>query len=340
MTERIDQLIASKEGLDPDQLAALDDDDRQDALSRALDPSDPNRVRALELVAHSDPAEIVQAAGALLADPAVDAEILAAGVLLAATAGELATLVIQGAAAATDPTVAFAAWRAAQQIGSGNDLPLLQNLASAAGGIVGDQAAFSLSVIAYRAGVGGFELPVPASDSLLEIASTAATTTIDVSAAGSEDFALLMQLSGAELYGVSVTQETSTAIDCGGQHMLVALDSSFVAAAPDRLTQGPALAGLIALLDPLGTGYSVSSLILSWPADTGFNVAAHRPDGPQLYYGLGEVTADTASVSLRAVGRQGAVPITASASLTAAGLELTEASSAVDSLEARVPEPE
>jgi hypothetical protein len=51
-------------------------------------------------------------------------------------------------------------------------------------------------------------------------------------------------------------------------------------------TLHPTLAGVVALLDPLGIGYSVRYLILTWPdGEGGFHVALHQPDGTLAYYG-------------------------------------------------------
>jgi hypothetical protein len=330
MTDRVDQLISSKEGFDPDAIAALDDSDRSDALNRALDAGDPDRLRALEILALSDPGGLDQAANALLGDASVDPAVLAAALTVLASAGATATPLARASVSSSDPTVALAAWRTLQQTATGADLSDLQSAAPAAGEVVGNQAAFALSVIAYRAQVAGFELPAPDSSVLMEIGSGAGTMAIDASMPTDGDFGLLMRRSASDLYQLSLSQQASVALDSADEHLLVCLDTNVLQGLPDNLTQVPTLGGLAALLDPLGTGYSVQFLILSSPVEGGFNLSIHRPDGALTYFGSGSVGDGVASGSLATVSQPGAVPVAIAFQASSSGVQFTQAVAATD----------
>lgn len=290
MTERIDQLIASKDELDPALIASLDDADRADALARAVNPADPNRIRALGILAESDPTPagvLVQAVGLLAGGIGGDPFVSAAAISLAGMLDETAVPLVQNAATSDDPLVAIAAWRTLQQIARGESLPELEQLAPQPGDAVGDQARFALTVIACRAGIAGHELPVP-NDLHVRVIPNEVEMLFSINATqpSDEDFDLLARVTTGELHGLRPTREGTIAIDCGDDHMLLCLDADVQAAIPDTLLQAPALAGVIAMLDPLGASYSTRYLILTFPDGVdGVHVGLFQPDGTQAYWG-------------------------------------------------------
>jgi hypothetical protein len=329
-SSRIDELILAKEGFDPDVVAALDANDRADALSRALDINDPNRVRAIEILAPLDPANAVQAAAQLLAqggDPAQQAAAIDAVI----DAGALATPVAMTGAASGDPFVALAAWTTLQHTATNLELDALAPLAQQASGVVSEQASFAQAVIAYRAGLSGFELPVPAANELLSVDPNLEVLAIGSAAVDDIDFAKLARRSSAALYNLSLNPQVTTAIDCDGAHMLLAVDTSVLSGLPDRLMQAPALAGLIAVVDPFGVSYSVRHLVMTWPgAGGGFNVAVCEPGGAQVHFGTGTAAAGQATVALQSVVRPGAVPVDVAIVASSGGVAFTQAVSAAD----------
>jgi hypothetical protein len=289
MTDRIDALIATKDDFDRALLGALDDADRADALNRALDPNDTNRVRALGILSASDPSPggtFSSAVGQLLSAAQGDSFDIAAVIGSAAVLGASAVPVVQSAASSADPVVALSAWRTLQQVAPGDSLSGLVQVAPQPGDAVGDQAAFALAVIAYRARTSGHELPVPDDSHIRAIPQGAETVSISATAPTDDDFNLLSQCPAAELYGLAPAQGGTVAIDCGDDHMLVCLDPTVQAALPATLLDSPALAGTIALRDPLATSYSTRYLTLTWPDGAGgINLGIFQPDGAQIYRG-------------------------------------------------------
>ncbi|MFJ8085694.1 hypothetical protein ACIQ6Y_34595 [Streptomyces sp. NPDC096205] len=330
MTDRIDQLLASKDGADPALLAALDADDLADALGRALAPDDEHRVRALGILALIDPSPLgalAQAVGQVLAEPEPDPFTLAAALDRASALGRDAVPLVQAAAASGEPIVALAAWRTLEQVATSEFLDVLTQMAPPAGDVVGDQAAFALSVIAYRAGFSGFEL-TPADDTRIVAipADENEVFFIDTSPPTEDDFALLSRMPAGELYLVRPEREGMLAIECGDERLLLCIDSDIQMGMPDTFLQGPSLAGVVTALAPLGTDYSVRYLVLTWPDGTGgFHVMLCQPDGVQAYYGHAdsdEISDGTATFGLFTVDRPGACPISLTPSVSTSGVTL------------------
>lgn len=305
MTELIDQILGSEE-LDPALLLSMQEADRLDAFARAVDPNDPTRDRALGILARSDPGAgglLPGAVAQIVADPSSGSSTIVNALSLAAGIGSDAVpIVLEAIATFQDPMVSLAGWRTLQQVASGEQLPIVEAEAPPAEDVVGNQAAFALSVIAYRAGIGGFELPVPDKADFLEVEEEEETFSVSQSEVSEEDFEKLERLPSGERYLVIPTSESTTAIDCGEDHMLLCVDPGVQGEIPSRLLQGPTLAGVVLLLDPLGLGFSPRYLVFTWPDEEGgFHLALHQPDGTQMYYGHAEseeVTESEATVGL------------------------------------------
>ncbi|MET9735120.1 hypothetical protein ABZZ79_32105 [Streptomyces sp. NPDC006458] len=330
MTDRIDRLLASKDGVDSSLLAALDADDLADAMGRALARDDEHRVRALGILSLIDPTPLgplAQVVGQLLAEPDPDPFTIAAALGQAAVMGPDAVPMVQAAAASGEPVIALAAWRTLQQVATSESLDALTQTAPPAGDVVGDQAAFALSVIAYRAGLSGFEL-TPADDSRIVAipADEDEVFFIDTSTPTEEDFALLSRVPAGELYLVRPERQGMLAIECASERLLLCIDSDIQMGMPDTFLQGPSLAGVITTLAPLGTNYSVRYLVLTWPDGTGgFHVMLCQPNGVQAYYGHAgsdEISEGTATFGLFTVDRPGACPISLTPSVNSSGVTL------------------
>src|SRR5947209_7361503 len=81
------------------------------------------------------------------------------------------------------------------------DLPTLQQAMPPPGGEASSQAAFTTSLVAYRGGVAGFELPVPDDTHIRAIPNDQNNLfPILQSATTAADFALVSDLSDTELY--------------------------------------------------------------------------------------------------------------------------------------------
>jgi hypothetical protein len=327
--QRVDDLICSLDGYDPILVQNLDGDDLAYAAARAADPGDPGQAQALAILARVDPATAVQAVQQALVEGA-EVGLVPGAITAIAPSGPLALPVAATAASSADPGVALAAWATLQQVADGSQMGVMELLSQQAPALVAEQAAFAQSVVAYREGLLGFELPVPDASALLDMDPDADGAVIQSGPAGGEDFDRLMHLSSAELYMLTLSVETTLAIDCAGEHMLLAMDVQVLGGAPTRFLDAPALAGLIAQLDPLADCYSVHGLAFTWPDGLGgFHVAVHEPNGEQAYFGTGGGQ-EVAEVSLRSVLRPGAVPIDVSLVAAPEGVQLTQAFSSLE----------
>lgn len=291
MTERIDEILAITDQLDPALFAALDEADQRDAFDRAVDPDNPHRERALAILARVDPGPggfLAAAASQVAFDARSDRSARIAAISLAGAVGsEAAGWVQEQAVHAQDPLVGLAAWRTLQQVARSDRLAELQQVAPPSDDVVGRQAEFALAVIAYRAGASGFELHVPDETEFRVVERDEQPLhAISQSPVTDADFERVRGLPTGELYGLAPSAAATTVLDCGNDHMLVCLDPDVQEGIPWTLKQSPLLSGLVMLLDPPGLGYSVRYLILTWPdGQGGFHVALHQPDGTQAYYG-------------------------------------------------------
>jgi hypothetical protein len=155
------------------------------------------------------------------------------------------------------------------------------------------------------------------------------------------ELAVAVASMAGETYGVRFSRERTFSIDCGGDHLLLALDESLMREPFDEvLGTRPALAGLVARREPIEGSYAVLWLVFSWPTERGrVNLAAHRPSGRQMLFGSGESSREGATFELRAVQGPGAYAVAVGGRVTRSTVELTEALTSVTATARRVPSP-
>ena len=334
MTTTVDDFLTDKDNVRRGDLAGFDADDIADLALRAADLADPHQMRALNTLAALGLTDLGVAASvtaiidALLSLPGLDPLVRAAVLSYAAAAHSDALTVLLSATADADDDVATAAWRALQLVARSADLPQLQGAAPAAGSAVGDQAAFTIALVAYRGGVSGFELPILDETHITAIPNDEEQLfSINQSATTAEDFALISELTATELYLVAAQIDSTSTIRCGGQHMLLCLDPDIQPGFPATLTQAPAMPGVITVVDPSATSCAVRFLLLSQPdSEGGFHAGAYLPSGEQVYQGHAhaeDITADSATLPWFAIIRPGVRPISLNMTVGSAGVDLT-----------------
>lgn len=324
MTQRIDGLVAAKEGIDQSQLG-FDGDDLDDLRARVFDPTRPDCVRAIEILAPVSPAEALQAAAQIVAGGS-DGNQAAAALDAIVPADEAAVPLALAVCVSLDPVIARAAWLTLQQVARSANLPALAVAAQQTVFEAQGQAGFAQSVIAYRAGVAGLEIADPDPVSLLEFDRAGAMLFVESAAVSDADFGLLSGLSTARRYLPTAQASATTMVTCAGVDMLLALDADVRDALPDTLLQGPSLLALVGELDPFHHTCSVSLLVLTRPDGAGgVRVTVHDPGGEIVYAGGGSISDGAVFLAVQSVARPGAVPVALSATATSAGLVLTEA---------------
>ncbi|UBV20990.1 hypothetical protein H8Z59_27985 [Mycolicibacterium fortuitum] len=333
MTMAVENLLASKDSARRSDLATLGGEDIADLTLRAGDLANPYQLKALSILAARSltdgdvTAALTSLVDQLLSAPDITDQMRAEIISCAAAAHSDSLSVLM--AATQDPVedVAIEAWRALQLIARSADLADLQNAAPGPGTLVGDQAAFTMALVAYRGGVAGFELPYLDDAHVVAIVNDEEElTSISQSATTDEEFALVEELSSTELYLVSAQLASTTTIRCGGQQMFLCLDPELQPGWPTTLTELPAMLGVILMVDPLTTTAAVRFLVLSTPdGEAGFYAGAYLPSGEPVYQGharADNITADTATLSWWAIDRPGVRPISLDLSVGSAGIEL------------------
>jgi hypothetical protein len=334
MTANVDEFLGTKDTTRRSDLTGFDAADIADLSVRAADPSNPFHLRALNTLAALGLADsnvgaaVTDIVDLLLSLPDLDAVVRAAVLSYAAVAHSNALSVLLLGTADAQEDVAIAAWRALQLIARSSDLADLQNAAPPPGGPVGDQAAFTMALIAYRGGVAGFELPILDETHIRAIPNDEEQLfSINQSPTNADEFALISELTVTEMYLLAADITSTTSITCGGQQLLLCLDPEIQPALPATLTQAPAMPGLIAIVDPSATSCAPRFLLLSQPdGEGGFFAGAYLPSGEQVYQGHAhseDITAESATLSWFALNRPGVRPISLTITVGSAGLDLT-----------------
>ena len=174
-------------------------------------------------------------------------------------------------------------------------------------------------MIAYRAGLAGFELPVLDATRRLP-APAIANTAVHISDARPEDALRVVEQTRADSYGVVGDTEGVAMIQCGRRNLAVAIDAPLRATPVKRLA-GPTIAGLVAVQAEADGSFATSLLILTWPnSEMGVHVSVNRPSGRVMYFGEGKIDGDAIRFQLDAVNGPGATETTVTGTLAGGGL--------------------
>jgi hypothetical protein len=188
------------------------------------------------------------------------------------------------------------------RVGSEESLSTLEELVRSEPELA-NHAAFTQSVIAHRAGIGGYE-PATAEESTLAPVpdgspSSQLIETYETMPTGS-------QLPG-DTYGLIVGRGV-TGLRCGNRRLVVAIDLTALA----RLLTTPTIAGLVATRARSDGSLHTCMLVLCWPAgDNSAHVSVHHPSGTPVFVGSARIAGTSVSFRLTAVrtpgGRRGNV---------------------------------
>jgi len=227
---------------------------------------------------------------------------------------------------ATDTTLRARIAKALAKVGSVHSIRVLTELAQDPEPIVRSQASFSRSVIAYRLGLSGFELPVPSAPEMLEV-DPSNSLPLKIEPASAEEIRATLSSLGGDTYGLMPSEEVGYRIECGPRRMVLALARDFVQRNITALAMKRYMFfGLIARRSPVDGSFSVSLLLFEWPSDEDrFYVAAHRTDGKQLLFGPGVTDSDAATFELNAVSGRGSKAVLVRGRLQGPAISITEA---------------
>jgi len=176
------------------------------------------------------------------------------------------------------------------RVGSRFSLSELDRLARDPEPAVSRLAAFGGSVVAYRLGLPGHEVPVPAPDNFLKVERDRLAPVL-VGRTGPEETRITLAGLRHDSFGLNLTTQVGFRIDCGVTRLFLTLSEEFVRRGVAGVLKQPMLLGLVAQRAPSDGTYSVRMVLLAGPQDKGkFHISVHRTDGTQMMFGSG--TAD------------------------------------------------
>lgn len=219
------------------------------------------------------------------------------------------------------------------RVGDERALAAIGGLGPRAKGPVAFQASFAASLIAYRLGLPGHELPAPR---VYVDMPPGPTFPVSFAAPTREDMASLQECLAREPFGVKVSVDSALMYSCS----MVAFDGQLGPKTSLRvLAERKLILGLVASRSHGSGPFSVAYFIFSTPdpATGGANIAVHRITGRAAWAGpITKLADDRADFTLRTVGRVGTVPLEIEGSLRPGGaLVVTRAVSAGRVLEKR-----
>jgi hypothetical protein len=283
----LEALLAAEHGGDPRLVAALDADDGARLRALARDDRAPQRLRAVEVGALSDPAGWAPQLLTLLADPTAPIDVRLAAADGLGRSG-LGALVLQPALQSPERAVAVAAWRIVAALADADELGVLAALPRPADPTVAAQASFGLATIAHRHAVPGYGPHAP--EALLAPDPLGRCDAVDVAPATAAEAAPLDAIERPDLHGVARDPAATWRIDCGGERLLLVLDAGLLGDAPARVVAAPRLLGVLAKRSPSGAQATLHRLVLTTPVSSRrFGVTVHRPDGAPVAHAVGAV---------------------------------------------------
>jgi hypothetical protein len=312
MAKRIDEILHDEHGIDPRVLQALTPDDLQRLGTAALDREEQHRVRALDALVTAGAPEAGDILARILRARREDAAIRAAAAaqLGRMPGAETERVLLKVLPTATEPTLRIEIAAALAKIGGPESVDALGKLVEASDGATRRQAGFARSLIAYRHGIAGFELPAPQADEILELDRERAIP-FTISRAPLRETVIAFASIAQVTYGVRLSRELAYSIECGPERMLLAFDAELFGQDVTKAARArPLLIGLLAQWAPADGTYSVRWLVLSAPEDRSrVQLSVHRPSGIRVLFGSAQLEGTSARFELRSVRGPGAVAV-------------------------------
>jgi HEAT repeats len=342
MTNSLDEIFSRSHKLDRSALEALEQRDLQELRSMTLGEKDsPNRIRAMEALVNTGIPEASEVLDTVVKDTNVDAYVRASAAtqLGRVDQPETEAILLNQLPTVTEPVVRMKIVQALARLGS---VPSLGELARLAredpDPAVRRQASFSCSVVAYRNGLSGYELPVPAASEILKLDPSSALAVTFGSTSAEETQATLASL-GDDTYGLTLSNEVGYRIECGLLRMLLGLNEDLVQHGITALTEkGTMLLGLVAQRSSIDGSFSTRMLAFAWTATQGqFSLAVHRTDGKQLLFGSSVVDDGGATFDLNGVGGTGSKAVLLRGRFEGTLISITEALSSRTTIDHQAP---
>lgn len=317
LRKRVADILHSEHRVSQTKLRGLSVKDASELHAIASGARAPEfRVKALTVLAATGQPAAGDVFRDALRDSAAGFEVRAAGATWLSRLGGMAAegALMESLAVEALPIVQHKIVAGLARVGSEASLRRLADAVQAMDPAVREHAQFAQSVIAYRAGMAGFELPVVDAAQRLP-APPVADTSARMVAARPEDALRVVEQTAADSYGVAGDTDGVAMIQCGRRNLAAVIDAPLRAAPADRLAR-PQIAGYVAVQAETDGSFATGLLILTWPNDAGgAHVSLNRLSGRAMYVGEAKLDGDTLRFHLDAVRAPGATETTVSGTL-------------------------
>lgn len=235
---------------------------------------------------------------------------LAAATLTQVPSPSIERVLIRASEQTNDQQVLTALARSLGRVGSPKALDAVVRIRKRTSGAAAAQADFAAALLAHRFDLPGHELPgvgeLPVQDLPAAIAHD-----IAVKRAGKKEATAALEALRSEPYGIELSPRALYEARGTRDRWLVALNEEVTRAeGTATLSQRKMLLGLLAHRHEEHGRYATTFLILTAPAGgAGFEVKAHRVDGPPAFVGRAEPDAGGVRFSIRSVDHPGMFPL-------------------------------
>jgi hypothetical protein len=305
------ELLRGQHRAGPETIRALSSEDAAELEAIARGTRYPEfRVKAMTALAEGGPPEAVSTFRQALFDRAADETVRAAGAtwLSRVHASDAEASLIEAFGVETAPAVRHKIVAGLARVGSAASLEALSSALEQGDPNLAEHARFAQSVVAYRSGITGYEMPViPEAERLPALAAEPVAAL--VVPAQSEIAQLFIDEVGSDGYGVAIDGRV-TLLGCERREFVVGIDVSLRGNPVDALSQ-PTIAGVIGLRAESDGSIHTSMLIMSTPAAASrVHISVNRVTGRGMYFGTGEVEGEQVRFSLDALPAPGALETT------------------------------
>lgn len=208
------------------------------------------------------------------------------------------------------PDVLAAVVKYLGRVGGENALKLIEEIQRGADGFLAAQAGFAASLISYRLGLPGHDLPIP--DKYIDM-PPGGNVGLDFTKAPAKEIEMLAASLASEPYGIDIMTEMLLSYACpGGPGMLVFNKALGRGEAAALVQKQKTLMGLLTNQNSEDGRYSVSSLILSSPNEQmGYtDLFIYRVTGRPAWAGTAKpVAGDQVDFEIRTPESVGIVPL-------------------------------
>ena len=172
---------------------------------------------------------------------------------------------------------------------------------------VTDEVAIACAFIAYRIGVEGHDLPIPADFLFIDV-DESCTGNLEIMPAGRNDTEFCLRSLGRRPFGIELAEYPAFQVRCQRQVWLFLPNRAFVTeSALVRITSNRAILGVVASRNQETGLYSLAYVLLATPLKDGtVKIVASRTNGQVIFGGSARLDDAGLQISLRAVTRPGA----------------------------------